>query len=184
MRLRRSLGFVLFCAAAASLAALTGLSHSSGAATQTVTASITFVNPGVVGKTNISFPPQLPNSAAATVFMDSYGVTWAQYGDLLQGGQGLPGVITVADSGNQLINFLTGNPQFSAGLEPLGIICSMHATEINSCSRMLDPASGKVNTVFIAMNVMMNDRGRRRAKDGSFTVADASSSIDVTVVYQ
>jgi hypothetical protein len=182
MRLRRSLGFVLFCAAIASLAALTGLSQSSGAATQTVTASITYVNPGVVGKTNISFPPP-PNEAAANVFMDSYGNTWAQYGDMLQGGLGLPGVVTVADPGDQLINFLTGNPQFAAGLEPLKIICSMHTATLNSCSRMLDPASGKVNTVFIAMNVM-DDRSRRRAKDGSFTVADASSSIDVTVVYQ
>lgn len=183
MRLRRSHGFVLFCAAAASLAALTGLSQSSGAATQTVTASITYVNPGVVGKTNMSFPPRLADSAA-TVFMDSYGNTWSQYGDLLQGAQGLPGVITVADPGDQLINFLTGNPQFSAGLEPLKIICSMHVTTLSSCSRLLDPASGKVNTVYIAMNVLMDDRGRRRANDGSFTVADASSSIDVTVVYQ
>src|SRR6266851_370631 len=120
MRFRRKHGLVLFCAAAASLAALTGLSQPSGAVTQAVTASITYVNPGVVDKTSdIDFPPLLPDQASALVFMDAYGNTWVQQGDVLQGGQGRPGTITVADSANQLINFLTGNMQFNPGLEPL-----------------------------------------------------------------
>lgn len=184
MRFRRKHSLVLLSAVAVSLAVLTGLSQPSGAVTQTVTASIHYVTPGVIGNTNISFPPLLTDEAAATVFMDSYGNTWSQQGDILQGGIGQPGSITVSDSGNQFINFLTGNLQFNPGLAPLKVICSMHTTFDNNCGNLLAPSSGKGNTVYIAMNVLVDDNGKHKAKDGSFTVADASSSIDVTVVYQ
>ena len=190
MRLRKK-GLVLSCAVAAVLAVFAGLSQPSGAATQTVTASIGFVTPGVVNKTSdISFPPLLPNTgdASTMVFMDTYGKTWAQQGDVLRGGQGRAGVITVEDSRSQLINLLTGNMQLNQGLASSNVICSMHTTFDDNCKHMLAPAMGDKadkKTVYLGMNVLVKDsRNDRKAADDSFTVADASSSIDVTVVYQ
>jgi hypothetical protein len=167
--------------AAIVLAALTGLNLSSGAATRTVTASIKFVTPGVVNKSsNINFPP-LPetNSADAFLFMDSYGMTWAQQGDVLQGRQGSVGAITIDDNGSQLINFLTSNMDLDPGLEPLRIFCSMHATTNESCRRLMMPdAKRKKKTVYIAMNILVDKHGN------AGNAAGYPSSIDIAIVYQ
>jgi hypothetical protein len=178
----RKYGLVPLCAAIV-LAALTGPNLPSGAATRTVTASIKFVNPGVVSKgSDIHFPP-LPeaNSAAdATLFMDSYGMTWAQQGDVLQGRQGTVGAVTVADSGDQLINFLTSNMDLNPGLEPLRVFCSTHAAEGESCKRLMAPNAGKkARTVYIAMNILVDENGKPAG-----AAAGNPSSIDIAVVYQ
>lgn len=182
MRLRKH-GLVPLCATIV-LAALAGLSQPSGAATQVVTATIRFVNPGVVNKTSdITFPPlpQTADRAAATLFMDSYGMTWAQQGDVLQGRQGQAGVITIEDSGSQLINFLTTDMNLNAGLEPLKIFCSMHADADGTCKRLIMPdEGGKKKTVYIAMNVLVDENGKPDENAG----AGGPSSFDIAVVYQ
>jgi hypothetical protein len=176
----RMLGFAPLFAAIV-LAAVTGLNRPCEAATQTVTASIKFVTPGVVNKSaDISFPP-LPSAAdiVATVFMDAHGMTWVQQGDIMQGRQGQTGVITIDDSGSQLINFITGNLSLNPGLEPLRVICSMHTNLGDDCKNLLAPSSpGKKKTVYIAMNILVDELGK------SGGAAGGPSSIDIAVVYQ
>jgi hypothetical protein len=178
---------MLVFGAAALLLGLSGAAHRTDAATQVVTATIKFVSPGGVnghGDTDLPTPGLLGNS---TVFMDSYGFTWVQTGDLLSGSQGQRGMFTVIDSGAQLINFLTGNLQFNPGLQPLGLICSGPNDLDGKCDALLAPGkTGSHSIVYIAMNVLVNGKpSMGKNPDGSYQVADAGkSSLDVTVVYQ
>lgn len=180
MRLRKPV-FVPLCAVIV-LAALTGLSGPCRALTRTVTASIRFVDSGVVNKTSdITFPPLPESHGAATLFMDSYGMTWAQQGDILQGRQGQAGVITIDDSGGQLVNFLTSNMDLNPGIEPLKVFCSMHADEGGSCKRLMMPDTGKKKkTIYIAMNVLIDALN----KAAGTRPGKAPSSFDIAVVYQ
>ncbi|HTK85046.1 MAG TPA: hypothetical protein VL625_08170 [Patescibacteria group bacterium] len=186
MNLRKH-GMVVFGAAALILG-LSGAAHRTDAASQVVTATIKFVSPGGVnGHNGITLPtPGL--LANSTVFMDSYGFTWVQNGDLLTGSQGQLGAVSIMDSGAQLINFLTGNLRFNPGLEPLRVMCSGPNDLDGKCDALMTPSGKKngISTVYIAMNVLVNGKpSAGRNPDGSFQTADAGkSSVDVTVVYQ
>lgn len=173
---------------AALLLGLSGGAHRTDAATQVVTSTIKFVSPGGVGGHNgIDLPTSGPLDNA-TVFMDPFGYTWVQNGDMLTGSQGQRGMVTIIDSGSQLINFLTGNLQFNPGLQPLGVICSGPNDLDGKCDALLGTSGkpGSHSTVYIAMNVLVNGKSSaKKTADGSFEVADAGkSSLDVTVVYQ
>ena len=140
----------------------------------TVTATIKFVTPGVVNKTPISISRLLPeaNSPDATVFMDSYGMTWAAAGRCPAGPAGqrrAPSPSTTTAS--QLINFLTANMELNPGLEPLRVFCSMHATADESCRRLMMPdAKKKKRTVYIAMNVLVDKNGELERRAGGQSV--------------
>jgi hypothetical protein len=174
--------------AAALLLGFSGAAHRTDAASTVVTATIKFVSPGGVnGHHGIDLPsPGLLTDS--TVFMDSYGFTWTQSGDLLTGRQGQLGAVTIMDSGAQFINFLTGNLRFNPGLEPLAMICSGPNDLDGKCDALMAPSGKKngTNTVYIAMNVLVNGKpSAGKNPDGSYQTADAGrSSIDVTVVYQ
>lgn len=185
MNLRKH-GIVVF-GVAALLLGLSGAAHRTDAATQMVVTTVKFVSPGGVGGHNgidLPTPGPLDN---ATVFMDPLGYTWVQTGDMLTGSQGQRGMVTIIDSGSQLINFLTGNLNFNPGLQPLGVICSGTNDLSGKCNALLSPGkTGGHSTVYIAMNVLVDGQSKAdQNADGSFKVADAGkSSLDVTVVYQ
>jgi hypothetical protein len=172
--------------AAALLIGLSGAVHRTDAATQAVTATIKFVTPGGVnGHHGVTLPtPGVLGDA--TVFMDSYGFTWVQTGDLLSGSQGQLGAVTILSSGAQFMNFLTGNLRFNPGLQPLQVICSGPNDLDGKCDTLLAPSNSRKDTVYIAMNVLVNGKpSAGKNPDGSYQLADAGkSSIDVTVVYQ
>jgi len=156
----------------------------SRARTATVTATIKFSDSAVVNKSSsIGFAPLPTAPGFAFLFMDSYGNTWAQKGDELEGAQGQPGAITIANSSDQFMNFLTGNLQSNMDIEALKVVCSMHTSLDRSCSQLLAPGNGKDKTIYLGMNMMVKDHGDKNP-DGSMLLADASPSIDITVVYQ
>lgn len=166
MRLQKN-GLILLCAAAMALAVLAGLGRPAGAVTQTFTAKISYVSAAIVNKSaNAGFAPL---NSLGFLFFDSYGNTWAR-------------AITIANSRDQFINFLTSDMQSGSGLEAMQIDCLMHTSLDSTCSQLLAPGSGKNNTIYIGTN--MQDHNKDKTGDGAMILADASSSIDFTVVYQ
>jgi hypothetical protein len=179
MHLKKT-GLVLLSAAAMALAVLAGLGRPAGAVTQTFTATVRYANAAIVKKTsNIGLTP-LPSVGLIFLFFDSYGNTWAQNNDA----QDQARAITVANSSEQFINFLTSDMQSGTGLEAMQIVCLMHTSLDSKCSQLLAPGSGKNNTIYIGMNMLVKDHNRDKTGDGTMILADASPSIDITVVYQ
>ena len=172
-------GVVLLCAATLAFGVLMGLSQPSGAATQTFRATVRYANAAIVKKIpSIGLTP-LPSVGLAFLFFDSYGNTWAQNDDA----QGQP-MVTIANSSEQFINFLTSDLQSSKGLEAMKVVCLMHTSLDSKCSQLLAPGNGKAKTVYIGLNMLMKDHNRDKNGDGATLLADASPSIDITVVYQ
>lgn len=155
-----------------------GLQQFSSAETIRVNSFISFMDPVSVSNwSDVRFGGGYlePNDR---IVMDTSGKIKIIGTGVMDDANGLPGSITIEDTSNQGINFLSGNYRYGSGVGALQAICALnsHPGEEKDCARISPiPGAGK-KILNIGMGVTVTDI--------PVSSQSAPSSFDFFVVYQ
>jgi hypothetical protein len=157
-------------------ATINAMATAAGNATVNVTANMSFERVIAVGKeSDVTFGDvqTRPNDkvmldTAGNMRLEGKGEVLAPYGR--------PGVITIGDSRDQILNFLFDNYRHGGGISSLHAQCALKGAENGGCDTL--PVSGKPETtLFIGIDMT--------ASDGITPVDNKTvPSFDMSVVYQ
>jgi hypothetical protein len=153
----------------------TALVSAAYAATQTVTANISFDTPLTITKvSDISFG-SLKAATAGTYVINTTGAVSASGGGASLGGATHAGNLTVAGSTTQLVDISVGNYVANNGVTPSTATCSYNGTAAATCSLVSQAAPGAGKTLLLGVTVAVS------GVQAPGTVA--APSFDVTVNY-
>lgn len=167
-------GDILFSVLAA--AAILGFVCGAEAATVRMASYISFESPLALGKDSdigIGWVHALPHDI---ITLDTAGRVQIAGNGRVRIQQGYPGLVSIDEMGNQGMNFLPMNYQYSGSVGSLTAICSLNKVDEEDCYKFVPFSGVSEKLLYIGMHVTMVDELRLKEKN--------ISSFDMSVVFQ